>query len=146
MIPAGSLQLDCSTSRYRSAENLKIERSFAYLSSVSANFRSKLAFPREPGTNFSNPNTPSPNLHLPRGSTARIHHIPRQIPESVVDSCRIRRRKVQKSTTNFRIKNFVVDFCTKEGADPRAGGGQRLNAFRRFTLGCFRLHQQCVRG
>lgn len=35
-----------------------------------------------------------------------------------MDSCRIRRRKVQESTTNFRIKNFVVDFCTKEGADP----------------------------
>ena len=45
-----------------------------------------------------------------------------------------------------QIPESVVDFCTKEGADPRAGEGQRLNAFRRFTLECFHLHQQCVRG
>lgn len=46
-----------------------------------------------------------------------------------MDSCRIRRRKVQKSTTNFRIKNFVVDFCTKEATDPGLVGVSALTLF-----------------
>ena len=59
----------------------------------------------------------------------RIHHIPRQIPESVVDSCRIRRRKVQKSTSNFRIKILWWIFALRKALTPGLVGVSALTLF-----------------